>query len=314
MKTYSLDFTENIDFKQVLKNPILDIAARFWDNERYEAFKVCYKSMRMIDDIVDNSKINNVISEEEKEKIVNIVSDWKGSVIGKGILVQNQVNEIISKFNIPEWPWKKLSESMIYDMKHSGFRTFQSFLEYAEGAAIAPASIFMHLCGIRINAGKYKQPQFDIKKTARPLAIFCYLVHIIRDFQKDQKDNLNYFAEDLMAENNLTAKTLKEIANGSKVTSEFRDMMKKYYSFIEQYRVESREMIDGLRNQIEPRYLLSLEIIYNLYLQIFEQIDVDNGNFRAVELNPSQEKIKERIDETISSFKANDTNIIDVQK
>ena len=156
MRTHNLDFTNNIDFKQILKNPILDIAARFWDKERYEAFKVCYKSMRMIDDLVDNSKIRSVISEDEKDKIMDMIDNWKGSVTDKGISVQNQVTEIISKFNIPKWPWKKLSESMIYDVKHSGFQTFQSFLEYTEGAAIAPASIFMHLCGIRINDGKYK--------------------------------------------------------------------------------------------------------------------------------------------------------------
>lgn len=69
MKTQNtkLDFDRNLDFQQILTNPILDIAARFWEDERYEAFKICYRSMRFIDDMVDDRKIVSLrISEVEK--------------------------------------------------------------------------------------------------------------------------------------------------------------------------------------------------------------------------------------------------------
>ena len=52
----SLDFAVNLDFSEILTNPILDIAARFWDDDRYAAFKICYRSMRLIDDLVDERK------------------------------------------------------------------------------------------------------------------------------------------------------------------------------------------------------------------------------------------------------------------
>ncbi len=51
-----LAFTDELDFGKVLKNPILDIAARLWEDDRYEAFKTCYRSMRAIDDLVDGVK------------------------------------------------------------------------------------------------------------------------------------------------------------------------------------------------------------------------------------------------------------------
>ncbi len=59
------------DFQKIVTNPILDIAARYWDNDRYEAFKICYKSMRIIDDFVDDRKvINKKISLFEKKVII----------------------------------------------------------------------------------------------------------------------------------------------------------------------------------------------------------------------------------------------------
>jgi len=75
--------------------------------------------------------------------------------------------------------------------------------------------------------------------------------------------------------------------------------MKEYRSLAEEYRNTARVTLDELK--LEPRYALSLEIIYNLYLQIFERIDVD-GKFTTSELNPLPEEVKQRIDVTISSF------------
>ena len=42
----------NIDFENIQKHPNILIAASFWDEKRYHAAKVCYKFMRMIDDLL----------------------------------------------------------------------------------------------------------------------------------------------------------------------------------------------------------------------------------------------------------------------
>ena len=142
----------------------------------------------------------------------------------------------------------------------------------------------------------------DIKKAAKPAALYAYIVHIIRDFQKDQINNLNYFADDLIKKNGLNISKLKRIANGDEINTGFRNLMKQYYDYAEIYRQKTRKTIDNISKNLKPQYHLSLEILYNLYLQIYERIDINNGNFSTEELNPSPKEIKERIDITISNF------------
>lgn len=301
-----LEFAENLSKHNVLANPIMDIAARFWEDERYTAAKICYHSMRVIDDLIDTQKaVQHDLSEIEKQRLAVAVKDWV-EAISNGVAQdsnQKRLIENIRKFRIPLWPWQMFSQSMIYDSTHTGFKTFPIFLRYAEGAAMAPASIFLHLCGAVKENGHYNAPSFDVRKVARPAGLFCYLVHIIRDFQSDQNNNLNYFAKSLMKENGLDSSTLKRIAIGGEVTLGFRNLVKKYHTFAEYYRRRTRRAIDKISGCLEPRYRLSLEIVYNLYSLVFERIDVEKGMFTTVELAPSQEDVKNRLSMTIASFK-----------
>ncbi len=306
-KPEHFDFAIDMDAEQILANPILDIAASFWDDERYNAFKMCYKSMRMIDDLIDNRKGTGCnISDTEKRQFETMIHELVGSLNNSQPhgQVQQQLIETIERFHIPLWPWQKLSKAMVYDLHHQGFSTFKTFLKYSEGAAVAPGSIFMHLCGVVRENGHYIPPKFDIQNAARPLALFCYLVHIIRDFQKDQGNNLNYFADDLIAENGLSPLMLREMAGKGEINPHFRNMMKEYYSSAGHYRHIARKTIDNTSACLEPRYRLSLEIIFNLYSQVFERIDIQNGNFTGAELNPSPEDVQERINMTISCFES----------
>lgn len=54
--TAQFDFCHELDFQQILTNPILDIAAHVSEEERYKTFKICYRTMRILDDLVDDRK------------------------------------------------------------------------------------------------------------------------------------------------------------------------------------------------------------------------------------------------------------------
>jgi phytoene/squalene synthetase len=300
-----LDKFYSIDFNEIKDHPNILIAANFWDHDRFCAAKTCYNVMRKIDDLIDNYKAENkLIAASDRKEFVASVDDWL-----KMIIISNECNphqeelkKTIEKFRIPLWPMEAFAKSMIYDINNDGFPTLASFLEYSEGASLAPASIFVHLNGLINRNDEYEDPPFDVKWAATPCAFFSYLVHIIRDFQKDQLNNLSYFADNLISENGLTRKDLRQFAEGRTVNNNFRRLIKQYYTLADEYRIKTYEVINDIRPLLEPRYQLSLEIIFNLYLMVFERIDIQHGKFTSEELNPTAEETRVRVYETIMNF------------
>lgn len=302
-----LEIFDSIDFHKIKDHPNILIAANFWEADRYCAAKTCYKFMRAIDDMIDNYKAKNKLIEpgERKEFVAN-VQDWLRTIIVSQECnpMQAELIETVDKFRIPLWPMEAFAKSMIYDINNDGFPTLESFLEYSNGASVAPASIFVHLNGLQKVNGTFENPPFDVKWAATPCAVFSYLVHIIRDFQKDQLNNLSYFADDLIIKNNLSRSLMLEFANGKPVDNNFRNLMRQYYLLADEYRIKTYDVIKEIRPLLEPRYQLSLEIIFDLYLMVFERIDIEKGKFTTEELNPTPEETRERVYDSILNFRA----------
>jgi len=300
-----LDIFDSIDFEKIVDHPNILIAAHFWDRERYQAAKNCYKFMRAIDDLIDDYKTEHVIiAPENQAQFEADVYRWINTIAeaSQNNPLQAELLETVERFSIPFWPLEAFKQSMIYDIYHDGFPTLQGFIDYAGGASVAPASIFVHLCGLTRKDGKYLPPVFDVKEVATPCAIFSYLVHIIRDFEKDHLNNLNYFPDDLIEKNGLDREKLLKMAKGMPVDQGFRNLIRELYEVADIYRLKTYEMIQEIRPYVEPRGQLSLEIIFALYLMVFERIDIENGTFTTEELNPTWQEIKERVGQVIERF------------
>ncbi len=298
METEVHDIVNNIDFEKIKDHPNILIAAKFWEDDRYQAAKVCYKFMRMIDDMIDDRKADKqALDCLEKQLFTEKVNNYIEclEILDTDDPLILEVIRTVDKYKIPLELFRNFAGSMLHDINHNGFRTFEEFIYYSEGASVAPASVFVHLCCLgRIN-GSFLPPAMDITEVARPCAIFSYLVHIIRDFQKDQNNNLNYFPADILNKYNLLPSDLKDIADGAPVPDSFRSVIREYCRHAEYYRKKTLEQIERLSTQIEPRYMLSLHIIYNLYLQVYERIDIDKGLFTSEELNPEPFEIRQRV-------------------
>jgi phytoene/squalene synthetase len=300
-----IEIFNSIDFNKIIDHPNILIAANFWDNDRYCAAKICYRFMREIDDLIDNYKAaNKMISVEKREKFIADVNEWLKTIVISEDCNPEKVELIktIERFNIPLWPLEAFAKSMIYDINNDGFASLETFIDYAQGASVAPASVFVHLSGLTLKNSKYVIPSFKVREAATPCAIFSYLVHIIRDFQKDQFNNLNYFADDLVRKNGLRREDLNNIAHGSPIPDRFRNLIREYYILADAYRKKTREIICKIGPAMEPRYQLSLEIIFSLYQMVFERINVNKGNFTSYELNPTPEETRQRVWETIIQF------------
>lgn len=296
-----------IDFEKIIDHPNILIAARFWDSERYRAAKECYRFMRVIDDLIDNYKSDHgTIAPEDRAQFESDVYRWIGTVLEapQNEAEQAELRKTMLSFRIPVWSLQAFARSMIYDIYHDGFPTLQAFIDYAGGASVAPASVFVHLCGLVQQNGQYTPPVFDVKRAATPCAVFSYLVHIIRDFRKDHLNKLNYFPDDLITKYGMNRRQLLLMARGEPVTDGFRRMIGELYAVADEFRLQTLGMIREIRPLLEPRYQLSLEIIFALYLMVFERIDIGTGTFSTEELNPTAEEIKGRVWQVINEFKA----------
>jgi len=293
-----LEIFNSIDFEQINDHPNILIAAQFWDEKRYGAAKTIYKFMREIDDLIDNHKAaNKIISESEKKHFTEDVNNWLKMImnVGSDNSMLLPITETIKKFRIPTWPLEVFARSMIYDINNNGFPDLAAFLEYAGGASVAPAAIFVHLAGLRELENKYSAPAFNVREAATSCAVFSYLVHIIRDFQKDQLNNLNYFADDLIEKHGLNRNDLSNIARGAEISNGFRGLINDYYLIADDYRQKTYDCIRAIWPYLEPRYQLSLEIVFELYLMVFEKINIRHGKFTTNELAPTHSESKQRV-------------------
>jgi len=258
--------------------------------------------MRSLDDLIDDHKAaHKGISETERECFRADIGQWMG-MLEKGLNsapFNNELGYTVEKFRIPRWSLEAFAESMLYDVTHDGFATLDDFIAYSAGASVAPASIFVHLAGLQERDGIFLDPPFDVRKTAEPCAMFSYLVHIMRDFRKDQLNNLSYFADDVMERNGLSRTAMGEMARGAALTDGFRAMMRRYLTLADHYRLMTVRIMDEICPMMEPRYRLSLEIIFELYMMVFERIDPEQGTFTAEELNPTPAETRERVRQVI---------------
>ncbi|MDD2559822.1 MAG: squalene/phytoene synthase family protein [Bacteroidales bacterium] len=302
LKNHFIARCNSLDFEHITDHPNILIAAAFWEEERYQAAITCYKMMRTIDDLVDNYKSEHpIITLQEKEQLMTEVNKWLGEIeeqSSDNAMVQ-EVSQTFQRFGIPVWTMRAFAQAMIYDIKHDGFPSLQTFLTYAEGASVAPASIFVHLAGLRKKDNIYLPPLFDVREAANSCAVFSYLVHIMRDFIKDQRNNLMYYADDLMQKHGLNRDMLQQMSHGDPLCQGFRNMMADYCEIAEQYRIKTHDTLQRIKPLMEPASQLSLDIIFNLYLMVYERIDCKKGTFSTKELNPTAAEIKKRVLETI---------------
>lgn len=272
--------------------PNLYLAANFLEpDDKFRAFLASYAAMRVVDDITDNFRSSEKRPAKEKRLILSHLDDFAEMFInGKFDDSFPYVQELklaLGRFNIPRQPFIRLAESMKFDLENDRFDSFPMFLKYCEGAAVAPAAVFMHLAGSSFDyRGQLQQPAFDIYDAARPLAIFSYMTHILRDFKKDFLAGIKplvYFDSDTLNTFHVRDNDLSEIVSSRSQTPKFTKMVKWYYHKLSQYQSDSRKKLDNISARLPDDGLFALNFIYFLYCASVDLIikngyDLVNGN------------------------------------
>ena len=65
---------------------------------------------------------------------------------------------------------------------------------------------------------------------------------------------------------------------------------------------DTEKMLRMLESRLDARYMLSLNIIFDLYQKIYDRIDPDRGTFTTEELNPTPDEVRHSVEECILRY------------
>lgn len=181
-------------------NSNLFLAAKTLPKWRYQFFLASYAAMRVIDDLVDEEFLLKPAEEREQNRdgMIATIGQWQDQCLGQGavgplsVQVQSALGRTIQLSDLGPWPWTELASAMRQDSEEVDLKTWDDFLQYCSGATVAPAMIFIYLLGAtRDKNGKIDWPHpSGARDYAEDLAIYCYIVHILRDMAKDAEKSI----------------------------------------------------------------------------------------------------------------------------
>ena len=196
-------------------------ASQILKTPRREFFYATYAAMRIIDDVIDEDflKLDTKSRNKLEASFERKLSGWLqqvlqletvGGPLSPGII--HALKYTIGRSDLTKSVWRDLAASLAMDIKGADMQSWDDFLYYCKGATIAPASIYIYL----LAATYTKEKQFEYKLPhklsyyARDLAIYCYIVHIVRDLTKDAiaSPRLITIPNELLFENGLSRSTL----------------------------------------------------------------------------------------------------------
>ncbi|MHC8495150.1 squalene/phytoene synthase family protein [Thalassospira sp. SM2505] len=187
------------------KNANLYRAAMRLSPERQRFFLASYASMRVIDDIVDDGflELPDAERDAQRETVIETINQWQAQIISAKAGAKNPLPETgplsgdvyealrltLGRSDLATDPWIELADALHRDVAEEPMDEWDDFIAYCEGATAAPASIFVYLLSARFDPEiGYTSPLTNPPiYHARDMAIFCYIIHILRDLPDDIK-------------------------------------------------------------------------------------------------------------------------------
>ena len=185
------------DFVAARPSNVTRLAARLapW---RRALFFPAYCAMRAIDDEVDEGflRLDAVRRRACRRAMAARLNAWRrhasaaacgryrGGGAGDHHTIFTAMNATIGQSVLGPEPFAALARAMGRDVEERQLAGWGDFLDYAEGAAVAPAAVFVFIlaCQAQTGALRLARPCADY---VRHLALFSYLVHILRDLRGD---------------------------------------------------------------------------------------------------------------------------------
>jgi phytoene/squalene synthetase len=278
------------------QNNLYLVSRYFADTEKYRAFCALYAVMRLVDDRIDSIPSRIELASETRAFEHGVVDFWERAVeacrAGAVPLLPNvpeglpmDVPDLLHafadasrRFPVPEILWKNFFVAMHRDLDFQRFAAYRDFLEYTEGAAVAPTTIYLYLVASRsAGAGEpYCLPEgFDLLGSGRQLGRFAYLGHILRDLAADLatgREGLLYLAADDLEVFGVTEKMLFADLAQRQASPQLRALVSELVERAREYLRDGRRLLQALDGTLTPDCAFILELIVTIYQEVVERI------------------------------------------
>lgn len=280
------------------KNANLFRAAMRLGPERQRFFMASYASMRVIDDIVDEGFLERPDGERDalREATFTAIDRWQEQIAAAKVgdpdpypktgplpdAVFDALTQTLGHSDLSIDPWIKLAEALYKDVAEEPLDEWDDFISYCEGATAAPASIFVYLLSARFDAdiGYVSPLSASPLYHARDMAIFCYVIHILRDLPEDIKgpDRLVTIPGDVLAGADIS---LGEIRNA--VGQKKYDMLEPLARILLEYAWEHFETGQARSSELlaflDPEETDTLSRLFTVYIELAGAMENGYGAF-----------------------------------
>ncbi len=276
-------------------NNLYRTSCYFEDPARYAAFCAFYAVMRYVDDRVDDFLADEG-PQAAKRAVHDVVDAWHAAVraaCAGGPLSDLQAlgmdhpearelhvafTDAHRRFPAPTSLWDDFFSSMHQDLERGRFATYDEFVRYAKGAAIAPATIYLYLVSAEKEPGveQHSPPSgFRLSIAGHKLGLFAYIAHIIRDLAADLRSggpSYLFLAEDDMAAHGLSEDALySDLAAGSS-GAPLRSLVRDLAGRARTLALDGRRHLRRLAPRLSRDRAFVLELIVRIYEQTIEKI------------------------------------------
>lgn len=267
----------------------------FADGEKYRAFCAYYAVMRVVDDRIDGLPWRGALSNEQRLMEQGVLSAWKKGVeacYATGRVPTSVVKACdrhdarllfqafavsLGTFRPPLVLWDNFFGAMRRDLGSEGFEDWQQFLSYAEGASVAPTTIYLFLITARREGQSIELPEgFDVAQCGRQLGVFAYVAHILRDLAEDLRTGekgLVYVSREDMAAHGVSKELLLSDADRGQASTATRGLVAELASRARLLLSEGRSSMACLAGRTDPDCAFILELIVTMYERVLDKIE-----------------------------------------
>lgn len=274
-------------------------ASRALPRFRRDLFAVTYAAMRVIDDRVDEDFLSLPAERRASGRLAMAaeVEAWRRQTAegaAEGPLptsVATAFRALVTPSDLGPGPWTGLAAALQEDVTEAAMADWAAFDRYAQGATVAPAEIFIYLLAAeQTPSGIRCRLPHPLAWYAADLAVFCYLVHILRDLAKDAgaTARLVTIPETVLADTGLSRDTIgAAVAGGDRARLDL--LAAPILAKAEAHRRVGRERITTLLPTLGVRERVALDGLLQVYERLHKNF-VDRYGERVTEL-PALENV-----------------------